>query len=305
MKIHGWATLPHFHAHIAAIWEHLPDALKGWNVLDMSRRPQPPDSEPDDLIMVAAPRDFVDDRRMVYVEHGAGQRYVEYRNQRAALGYHGAEHPANVVAYISPRQDVADSWGRPAFAAGAPICDPYQLFGEPGVVAVTFHFDATAVCPEATSAFAHYTRDLERIIYRWRTQGMTVLGHHHPRFPQLAQRWKAWRIPVASADEVRRRASILIADNTSFAYEMAYLGRQVVSLNAPWYRRHVEHGMRFWSHVPGIAVDEPDELEALDMTNLKGAWRAETTEYVYGKAMNTGVDGLHAAAWLTALAGAF
>lgn len=304
VKIHAFARHRWFMDHIEPIWDYLPEQLRGWKHVDEGRTPMPLKSEPDDIVMVAGDSDFFIKRRLIYVEHGAGQRYSQYNLPQAALSYHGSPLPnddrhGTVIACISPRQDVADSWSVPAFAAGAPICDKYDLFAEPGVIAITFHWNAASVCPEATNAFDHYHEDLGRIIIGWRRQGLEVLGHHHPRFPRLRDRWEAWKVPVVDANTVRRRASILIADNTSLAYEMAYLGRQVVSLNAPWFRRDVEHGLRFWSHVPGVQVDNFEELEELDMANLKGGWHPGPTTYAYGKAQNYGHDALRAASWVT------
>lgn len=299
MKIHAFARHHWFMEHLEPIWSHLPESIRGWKHLDQSRQPMPPQSDPDDIVLVAGNSDFFIDRRLVYVEHGAGQKYVEYWNPKAAGSYHGSELPSNVIACIAPRQDVADSWDVPAFATGAPVCDKYELFADPGVIAITFHWNAASVCPEATNAVDHYYRDLGRIIIGWRRQGLEVLGHHHPRFPNIRDRFAAWKVPVVDVDTVRTRASILVADNTSVAFEVAYLGRQVVSLNAPWFRRDVEHGLRFWSHVPGLQVDSPEELEALDMANLVGGWDARVPTYVYGKSMNHGDDGLRAAAWIT------
>jgi hypothetical protein len=117
----------------------------------------------------------------------------------------------------------------------------------------------------------------------------------------LIDRWKGWQVPIVDADTVRRRASVLVADNTSLAYEMAHLMRNVVTLNAPWYRRDVEHGLRFWSHPPGTQVDSPDELYDLDLLKLE--WSPEPAEAAYGSSFNDGHAGMRAAAWLMSVIG--
>lgn len=297
MKIHAFGSESHYRDHVDAVWRHLPDALRGtW----YPKATDVPRADPDDIFMVAGFPDVehVPNHRIIYIEHGAGQRYVGLKEHHGRY-YHGSNHPNRVVAYISPRQEVADSWGRPAFAAGSPICDPYELYGEEGVVAITFHWDAPNVCPEARSALPHYADRMADIIAALKRQGYEVLGHRHPKLRKLD--WAEWGVPEVDVETVRRRASILIADNTSLMYEMSYLLRHVIALDAPWYRPDVEHGLRFWGWY-GPMVDGPESL----LAHLEGPpWYPcidgpTDAEQAYGKRFSDGNDGMRAASWLTA-----
>lgn len=126
------------------------------------------------------------------------------------------------------------------------------------VVAVTFHWDC-GVVPEARSAWRHYDRSLPALA---RDRSWQLLGHGHPRlWPTISRRWAQLGVPlVPELADVLDQADVLVGDNTSALYEFASLGRPVVVLNQPGYRRDVEHGLRFWSHPPGLQVDRPAEL---------------------------------------------
>jgi len=157
---------------------------------------------------------------------------------------------------------------------GCPKLDPWHrsaspsYAGGPGheevrqrVVAVTFHW-ACSLVPETQWALPHYRPALTPLLAALRGVGADLLGHGHPRaWRPLRAEWGRLGVPaVADAARVLDQADVLVGDNTSLLYEFASLGRPVVVLNAPWYRRHVEHGLRFWNHVPGRQVDHPDEL---------------------------------------------
>jgi hypothetical protein len=301
------ARWPHLAEHIHAIHRHLDDGLRGETLtVNNPTLSHTKHWGRNDVVLVAGYPDIAaaGPRRVVYVEHGAGQRYEGITNGSDRY-YHGGEHPANVVGYIGPRQDVIDAWGRPGFAAGSPICDPYELFSPDRVCAVSFHWNGAPPnmvgVPEAGTAFEHYAARLPAIVAELRLNGWEVLGHRHPRARHLSSVWRRLGVREADAHEVRIRAQLLIADNTSLSFEAAYTRRQVVSLNCPEYRRDVEHGLRFWSHVPGVAVDGPDEL--LDLIPMIGGSTGfsplSLTQYVYGKAYSDGLDGQRSAAWLT------
>lgn len=292
--------MPHYRAHVQAVHKHLPDELRG-RVTDIPQKYQP-----DDIVLVAGFADIgalPPDQRVVYVEHGAGQAYV---NTKHPQYYHGSLHPENVIGYICPRRAVAEVWGRPAFAAGAPVCDPYPLAteNETPVLVWTHHWDAHQVSPEARSALSHYGDALASIVSYVRSQGLQFVGHGHPRHPLLRPIWQHLGVEYKPIDWVREHCDILVCDNSSLMYEMAYLCRQVVGLNAPWYRRDIEHGLRFWDWKGPLMESPLDVLDfdfkgALKSAELRGASH-QNAKAAYDRPFSDGSDGRRAASWLVA-----
>lgn len=301
MKIHALATRPHYARHVDSVWRHIHPSLRGEHVDTITVGQTPPE----DVVMVGSYDDYLASRghRCIYVEHGAGQSYPGDGRSFGLKGYHGVEPGPRVVGYISPRAGVAESWGRPAFAAGCPALD--DVVGRPyphaPCVAVTFHWDARRVCPEARSARDHYLPGLRGWIRVLRDQGFEVIGHWHPRQPTARHVWRHLDVePVQSVDDVFERATVLVADNTSLLYEFAALDRPVLVLNAPWYRRTVHHGLRFWDHVPGWQIDTPDDLVHFDLahyqsTDPSARLRHDAVGYCYAR---IGDAGPAAAAWI-------
>jgi hypothetical protein len=316
IRVHALARWPHLAEHIHAIHRHLDDGLRGETLT--IRNPTLSHTKHwgrNDVVLVAGYPDIAaaGGRRCVMIEHGASQTYAGITNGSDAY-YHPApggenRHPANVVGYIGPRQDVIDAWGRPGFAAGCPVVDPYELFSPERVCAISWHWNGALPhkvgVPEAGTALAHYLDRLPAIIAELKANGWEVLGHRHPRFNHLASVWRNLGVREAPIDEVRRRAQLLICDNSSVMAEMLHCGRRVIALNCPEYRRDVEHGLRFWSHVPGQQVDGPDELIDLireDSDNM-GVVDLKVPEYIYGRALSDGLAGMRSAVWLTGFLG--
>lgn len=309
MKIHALASLPHYKEHVEAIHRHLPDEIRGETRYG-ARTTAKGWHDGDDIVMVGGFYDVdrVPTNRIIYVEHGAGQSYKGDSRAREHPAYHGSpHHPDRVIAYISPRQEVADSWSKPAFAAGSPVCDGFTygfVPDDPPVAAITFHWDARRICPEAGSAIEHYIEHLGDIYDRLEEQGFAVIAHHHPRDLRLAAMWRHVRVKnppihIGTVADVRRYASLLICDNSSLMYEMDYLDRKVIALNCPEYRRGIQHGLRFWDWM-GRMVDSPEELLEMNFENYvyDPGWNALLA---YEKMFSDGQDGQRAADWLTNL----
>jgi hypothetical protein len=287
VKIDLYASRPHYASHMLPIRSALPVEARGRMI-----SPNPDNwwaCEPDpgefETVMVAGYCDLqaVQQRakRIIYVEHGAGQTYPGDPRSAADPSYSGGIGHERVLLHVCPSETVADRWRNlhPALAAvavGAPILDPWHCGARPftaeplPTVVLTFHWDCGLI-PETRSAYRHYEDAIGRCVAAWRAEGFAVAGHGHPRvIGALGAVWAAYGVPTVNMGWVYDHADLLIADNTSVMYEFASLGRDVLCLNAPWYRRDVEHGLRFWSHPPGHQANNPDQMLERSIHLLRG-----------------------------------
>lgn len=303
MRVHLYASLPHYAEHLQPIWNALPDHVRGeaWSPRSSCWWGDPlphPRRQADGLVLVAG---YADARKMsarhelIYVEHGAGQ---SYDGDPIAIGngsYSGGVGLDRVRLFICPSQQVSQRWAArydtPAAVVGCPKLDRWHA--APIVksaelrVAVTFHWDCPLV-PETTSSVRYYEPALAALRDAVRAAGGELLGHGHPRaWSALRAVWNRLGVPhTAHLSDVLDSAHMLIGDNSSALYEFASLDRPVVVLNAPWYRRDVEHGLRFWTHVPGVQVDDRAQLAEtftaalLDPPELR-TLRSRAVEHVY------------------------
>lgn len=291
------ATLPHYLAHLAPIWRALPDELRGTAYSPGTipgLAPLPHAWATDRPVLVAS---FMDAQRVgarptIYVEHGSGQTY---RGDPAGdhPSYSGGPGHERAALFLSPNETVAARWrerypATPSVAVGSPRLDEWHTSprarpaGAPLTVAVTFHWECLLV-PETRSAWPHFDPVLPEFVARARARGWRVLGHGHPRlWGRIARRWAEIGVDhTAEFDVVLREADVLVVDNSSAAMEFASTGRPVVWLSAPWYRRDVDHGGRFWRWVEaGPHVTEPDVDALVEAVASAGAWAAVREEIV-------------------------
>lgn len=252
---------PHYKNHLLPIFQALPPEHRGV-VLPRSESPRP-----GNIGLAAGWKDVEQYLRgwnsYFYVEHGAGQTYSDalHRPEYSANGgarFHGC------YGFICPRQEVADRWtSAPSIAVGCPKLDAYvdKPAVDPYNVCIAFHWDGQ-ISPEARSAFPFYGPWLPAIVEHLQAEGMTVFGHGHPRWEGYIDgpMGHAGMTVLKTEEEVFDQCGSLIMDNSSLQFEFAALGRPVAVLNAPWYRRDVHHGLRFWDRVPGRQIDDPQSL---------------------------------------------
>lgn len=275
--IDAYASQRHYFDHIAPIWNALPD--RG---VFHHRAPKPGGT------IIVASRDDLrrvkHHQRIVFVEHGAGQTYLD---NRTPGGYAGGPERGDVDLFICPNEKVADL-NRRAYpqAKSVNTGSPRVEFlasrrrsprHSPPAVAYSWHWNCH-VSPEAKGAWEWYRNDLQ--------VDRHTLGHGHPRiWGQLSKWWQTLGVePVESFTELVDRCDVYVCDNSSTIYEAAALDIPVVLMNAPWYRKDVHHGLRFWEHLPGPQVENSAQIpSAIRESPDWGEERRRVTEAVYGQ----------------------
>ena len=207
-------------------------------------------------------------KKLVLINHGSGQGWVGNPHS----SYAGGPRRGHFSLILEPGEEPAerDRQACPksrVVAIGCPKLDRWAGYEKPAditqqVIAIGFHMP-TMVCPESRGAFAHYKAGLPAVVAWCREQGHEVLGAGHPTmWDTLQPFWEGLGVePVPDWDDVMERATLYVRDQCSTLYEFASLDKPVVVLNAPWYRRDVEHGLRFWTTADvGVQCDSPEGL---------------------------------------------
>jgi hypothetical protein len=283
-KLDIYAEQYHYFEHMLPIWKKLPEPFRGKFYVheDILEATQEYDTllyeQNDNCLLIPSffgkppkPR-----KRIILMNHGAGQSFImpHKNNQRSGAGGPGKE---NVVLFLDPNEK-ASSLNKQAYPnakhaiIGCPKMDKWhQRFlmgdikkreGNP-VIAISFHFNRQAA-PESKSAWPHYISSLPMLAYKNMSKEWKVIGHGHPRMIEtLRPYYEENGIEVIdSFEDIMEQADLYICDHMSTLYEFASTGRPVVVLNAPWYRRHIEHGLRFWEFADvGINVNTPGDME--------------------------------------------
>lgn len=298
VKVDVFATQPHYRRHLLPIFRALPPEMQG-TVHPLGEMT----TLPGRVGLVAGGVDahvLRNQCKVFYVEHGAGQSYAGADLAAAQMpGYSAADGHRwpHVLGFICPNERVARNWTTaPSVAVGCPKMDEHILdesWTPQGTVCFAWHWDAT-FCPEARSAWLHYSSSLIVATQRFRSQGYEVFGHSHPRWgDQINNRMAASGMTILPTDEdVFYHAEILLVDNSSIGPEFNSLGRPIIWLNAPWYRREVHHGQRFWEWTEmAPTIDDRNELLDLDLDSIvrkkpgQVGWvAADAYEHIDGKA---------------------
>jgi len=277
----------HFADHMRPVRNALPEHLRG-PMVDQAQHldPQTPTVVAAWGSYKQAQRILHPDTPIAFFEHGAGFRY---NTEPPHPSYAGGPGRDRVALFCNVNEIVAEANSAayphiPSVVVGSPKLDrltaiPAPEPATPATVAFAWHWECRVV-PETRTAFQHYRPKLGHIAHTSR-QAWTPLGHAHPRgWRWVEPSYRRWRWEIEKDFEtVVRRAHIYVCDTSSTIYEMAALGRPVIILNAPWYRREVEHGLRFWQHLPGPTVDHPEQLaETIQAALTDDTWKERRKE---------------------------
>lgn len=309
------ASLPHYIDHLAPVWNALPEHMRGSFITSDQLIPRAVARGVEaeswtgglgEYALVASYRDLQacgGRKPVILMEHGSGQSYGGDPDPIVARhpAYAGGTGRDEVILFLNPgehpAQRNADAYpGVPSVAVGCPRLDELltreSVDHEP-TIAITFHANIE-VCPETMSAWPWWK---DHLLEPLLDTGARIIGTGHPSALQgELTGWyeKAGIIVVPEWEQVIDEADFLVGDNTSALYDWAALDRQMLVLDAPWYRTDVEHGLRFWHDVPGAQVLNHDDLapalaEAVkDPTGLQRKGRkAAHAAYAYRDGMAT------------------
>lgn len=288
-KINAVVGERHFFDHIAPVWNALPYEFRGnffvhksfeeyarskykrddLVIFDNNNRLKDALKERQgDFLFVASWGDVkrTNDFMMpqILMEHGVGQAYIGV----SSPSYVGNGDKGNVVLYLAPNEYAAlrhkTSFPATPYAmVGSPKLDSWKWRGKrrkTPIVTISFHWDCQ-VCDETRGAFDYYRPVLESLSH---TRKFLVKFHAHPRIADKVKAFCAenklefWE----DFETVITRSDLYVVDNSSTLFEFAAGGNPVVVLNAPWYRREVSHGLRFWECADiGVQCDRPEDLK--------------------------------------------
>jgi hypothetical protein len=202
-------------------------------------------------------------RPFILMEHGVGLSFETHP------GYGGGQGlRRNVSLFLAPNQNIFDKTYKtyptaPQVIIGTPkmdtiICQYPETINDP-VIGISFHWNGKAVCPEAGNALDYYMDILPELAKNYH-----IVGHGHPKIMhKLTPMYKGCGITDIEGDfeRVMSRCDIYINDASSTLYEFTCTGKPVIILNAPWFRKTVHWGIRFWDYTDiGVQVDEPEQL---------------------------------------------
>lgn len=304
-RLDAWVSQRHYWPHVEPIWKALPEAAKGtcWvgpglnDLVDPNQRIrfafQPPRGE---ITLVAGYADLLtlEGRSAVLAQHGAGQSYAGDPSDSIAYrhpSYSGGIDHENVELFLCPSEYSANRW-REFYNAEIAVIGCPKLDNPPtepdDSILIACNW-GSQVCPESGSAFPDLIPFLPALREHY---GDRLIGHGHPRAWPVFERFFA-KAGIEYRPKIPTLPSLVVADNTSMAWELAALGVPVLWVDGSRYR-DVPHGLRFGDTggMPIVKASEvldaiPDALKLKEESTQAG--QAAYSNLVDGKASDRAV----------------
>lgn len=269
-RVDVFTTLPHYIDHVSPVWRALLMEQRGHVIIPehlveyaatQGMEDTWPQGERGSCVLVGGWQDAKSAymwKNIILMEHGVGQSYVE-----DFTAYAGGPNREHVRLFLCPNERVADLNRKDGDVVV--VGDPYLDELEKSTIApifdavFTWHWDC-ALTSETRSAFQHHKVGLIDLMHK-----MRIAGTSHPRAWQERSRWyqDIGITSIQQLDVAIGLAHVFACDNSSAMYYAAALGKPVIVVNSPVYRRDVAHGLRFWEYADvGEQVDSPDQLES-------------------------------------------
>jgi hypothetical protein len=278
MKVHAYASWPHYIDHLAPIWRNLPEQNQGQFVVSSTPLVEKAASlgvtavlprhegkiadavKSREPILVASYADLRKQGRrpIAFLEHGAGQTYY-LPDKSIHGGYSGGKNRDNVELFLCPNSLVAERnitayRSSKVEIVGCPKLD--DLYEKKkmqttsgGSIGFAFHWDCQVV-EEAGTAFYDFQTQVETFIKYAQVCDIPIVGHGHPKAWKFLEPW--WKdlgvTAVKEWENVVGKIDVLVVDNSSIIFEAASLRIPVVLLESPKWRKNVNHGLRFWEY---------------------------------------------------------
>lgn len=250
--IHWQARFPHYHRHLDPII-----SLLGQLGHEIAEGDGP------NMLVAGLPdaERTRNTRRLILVEHGAGQTY---RYGSKTVDPSGNLRPVpDVTLYLAPNRRIADHMAvklpnAERMVVGSPAVEKlywrrYGYTGRKDRVVFAVHWPSPIPIPEAGSSWPWSMTILKGLVEE---HGQRVLAHAHPR---VAYRMKRdlvrYRVDVefeADWEVCAERARFLVADNSSIIWEAAAVGIPAVLIDPPNWNPDAQHGLRWGSEAASL-----------------------------------------------------
>lgn len=288
MRVDFLSTEGHYNDHLKPIWDALPESAKGSWFQHVA--PEKPTGNVTLVCSVGNLR-LLKGAPALFMEHGSGYSYINEKNERFHPSYAGSPSRPGVIRFLNNHEIVHDLNAKahpkiPGVIVGTPKMDEWSKRSwtrpDDPVAVYSTHWECRVV-PETRSAHKQFRWALRP---RNRDDRFTWNGHAHPRSWNIVKHdYSNFQVPkIKNFADVLDDASVYVADTTSTLYEFAYTGKPVVVMNASFYRKDVNHGLRFWDYVPGLQVDHWKDLNGAVLRALDGEGedlRARAVDVVY------------------------